>query len=77
MTSSTGTSIGTGVVLPDPLKEPTITVPRAGGILGLSRASAYDAASRGEIPTLSFGRRLVVPTAKLLALLGLDGGEGA
>jgi Helix-turn-helix domain len=64
-------------VLPDPRKRPTIPVPEAGQILGLSRASAYDAANRGEIPTLRIGRRLVVPTARLLAMLGLGGPEAA
>lgn len=51
---------------------PTITVEHAGKILGISRRSAYRAANRGEIPTLRIGRRLLVPSAKLLALLGLD-----
>jgi len=59
-------------MLPDPVQEPTIPIPRAGKILKISRSSAYEAASRGEIPTIRLGRRLVVPTAKLLALLGID-----
>jgi predicted DNA-binding transcriptional regulator AlpA len=59
--------------LPDPREEPTISVPDAGAILGLSRPSAYEAAKRGDIPTISIGRRLVVPTAKLLDMLGLGG----
>ncbi|MET8142675.1 helix-turn-helix domain-containing protein [Sphaerisporangium sp. NPDC005288] len=67
----------TGVELPNPKTEPTISVPRAGEILGLSRDGAYDAAARGEIPTLRFGRRLVVPTAHLLAMLGLGEQVGA
>ena len=33
---------------------PTTTVPMAGKLLGLSRNKAYEAASRGEIPTLRF-----------------------
>ncbi len=49
---------------------PTITVEEAGEILGISRRSAYRAASRGELPTVRLGRRLLVPTPKLLALLG-------
>jgi excisionase family DNA binding protein len=39
----------------------TFTVPEAGRKLGLSRNAAYDAAKRGEIPTIRFGHRLVVP----------------
>ncbi len=49
---------------------PTISVERAGQILGISRRSAYRAAARGELPTFKVGRRLLVPTARLLDLLG-------
>lgn len=52
------------------LLPPTITVEHAGELLGLSRSAAYRAADRGELPTIRFGRRLFVPTPKLLALLG-------
>lgn len=41
----------------------TYTVPEAGRMAGLSRNSAYAAAERGEIPTVSFGRLLRVPAA--------------
>lgn len=57
--------------LPDPLEQPTIAVERAGQVLGMGRAAAYEAVKRGEIPVLRFGRRIVVPTAKLLGMLGL------
>jgi excisionase family DNA binding protein len=36
-------------------------VPEAGAKLGLSRASSYEAAARGEIPTIKLGRLLKVP----------------
>ncbi len=49
----------------------TLTVEQAGQILGLSRSSAYRAASNGELPTLRFGRRLIVPTGRLLSMLGV------
>jgi Helix-turn-helix domain len=48
----------------------TIKVEEAGPILGISRASAYEAARTGEIPTLRIGRRLVVPVAALRRMLG-------
>jgi hypothetical protein len=41
----------------------TYSVPEAGRMAGLSRNSAYAAAERGEIPTVSFGRLLRVPAA--------------
>ena len=50
---------------------PTISVERAGRLLGLSRSSAYRAAASGQLPTLAFGRRLVVPTLPLLEMLGM------
>lgn len=58
------------LTLDDVRQRATITVPEAGQLLGVGRDSAYRAAAKGEIPTLTIGRRLVVPTARLLALLG-------
>jgi excisionase family DNA binding protein len=51
------------------LRRPTLSVPEAGQVLGIARGSAYEAARRGEIPTIKIGQRLRVPTAKLLAML--------
>ena len=50
----------------------TMTVPEAGELLGVSRGVAYEAARSGELPTIKLGRRLVVPRARLLELLGED-----
>ena len=50
----------------------TITVEQAAEILGISRSAAYRAVARGEIPVIRIGRRLLVPTAKLLAMLGIE-----
>jgi hypothetical protein len=50
-----------------------MSVPAAGKLMGLGRAAAYGAASRGELPTLRFGRKLVVPVAELQRLLGFAG----
>jgi excisionase family DNA binding protein len=51
-----------------------LSVPQAAAILGISKDLAYDLTARGELPSLRFGRRLVVPTRPLLKLLN---GEGA
>lgn len=48
-----------------------MTVAEAGELLGISRLSAYRAVERGELPALRLGRRLVVPSLKLLELLGV------
>jgi len=38
-----------------------MTVPEAGKKLGLGRNAAYEAAARGEIPTIKLGKLLKVP----------------
>jgi excisionase family DNA binding protein len=43
--------------------------PEAGRILGLGRNSVYQAAGRGEIPTVRIGKRLLVPKVALNRLL--------
>ena len=50
---------------------PTISVEHAGQILGISRRSAYRAAANGELPTVRLGRRILVPSSRLLDLLGM------
>jgi hypothetical protein len=53
--------------LPDPNREPTISIPRAGRILGMSRNAAYAAARDGRLPTVAISpSRLVVVTAEFL-----------
>jgi Helix-turn-helix domain len=48
----------------------TLTVPEAGKkYFGLSRNGAYDAAARGDIPTIRIGRLLRVPVRALEAML--------
>ncbi|RIJ19413.1 DNA-binding protein [Clavibacter nebraskensis] len=51
-------------------KRATLTVDETSAVMGTARASTYAAISRGEIPSLRIGRRLVVPVPALLALLG-------
>ena len=47
----------------------TLTVEEAAEMLGLSRAFAYEAVSRGEIPSIRIGRRILVPKVALERLL--------
>lgn len=47
-----------------------VSVPEAGELLGICRRSAYNAARRGDIPTITVGRRQLVPVPALLRLLG-------
>lgn len=58
--------------IPDPNTEPTITVPRAGRILGMGRSAAYAAAKDGRLPIVAISpNRNVVLTADFLAQYGL------
>jgi hypothetical protein len=60
------------------LSRPTASVPEVGRIcFGLSPKGSYDAAKRGDIPTVKVGGgderpRLKVPTARLRPMLGLE-----
>lgn len=59
--------------VPDPIKDPTISVELAGQLMGVGRSSAYLAAKRGEIPSVRIGRLLRVPTARFLhEVLGFE-----
>lgn len=57
---------------PTTQERPTVTIDEAATILGISRMSAYAAAHAGELPIIRIGRRMLVPTAALRRMLGLD-----
>lgn len=48
----------------------TMSIPEAGALyFGLSRNGSYQAAERGDIPTIRVGRKLRVPVAAMERLL--------
>jgi excisionase family DNA binding protein len=49
----------------------TITVEEAARLLGIGRGLAYAAVADGTLPAIRVGRRLLIPKAALLALLGV------
>jgi excisionase family DNA binding protein len=53
----------------------TYSVEEAADLLGISRAGAYEAVQRGEIPHLRIGRRILVPRSALHRLV--EGAEVA
>ena len=59
----------------DALEQPkTLSVPEAGRrYFNLSRNSSYEAASRGELPTIRIGRLLRVPVIALERMLSAEG----
>jgi excisionase family DNA binding protein len=52
----------------------TISVARAGELLGISRATAYQAVQDGRIPCLRFGRKVVVPRQAIDRMISQAGG---
>jgi hypothetical protein len=65
--------------LPDPHRTPTLDVPAAGALLGVSRGVAFSMANEylrtdgaSGLPVIRCGKRLKVPTAALLRLLQVD-----
>lgn len=51
------------------------SVPEAGRLLSLSRATAYMLANRGILPTIRLGRRLVVPKIAIERMLSEAGNK--
>ena len=47
----------------------TLTVEEAGELLGISRSLAYEMARTGQLPTLRFGKRIVVPKKAIQTML--------
>jgi excisionase family DNA binding protein len=52
-------------------------VPEAGALLGLGRNASYEAAKRGDIPTIRIGKLIRVPKAAFDQLLARAGMKGA
>ena len=61
----------TAQVIPDPKTTPTLRVPEVAAILGVSRDTAYQAVKFGDLPVIRLRGALRVPTAALLAMLGM------
>jgi excisionase family DNA binding protein len=47
----------------------TYSVEEAATVLGISRAFAYEAVQRGDIPHLRIGRRILIPRSALQRLV--------
>jgi hypothetical protein len=55
------------------LSQPVASIPDAGRVaFHLGRNASYDAARRGEIQTIEFGGKKVVPTTWIRKKLGLE-----
>ena len=55
------------------LSQATASVPEVGRVcFGLARAASYNAAKKGDIPTIKVGGSLFVPTTALRKKLGIE-----
>lgn len=54
----------------EPTTRQTLSVPEAAELLGISRAHAYDCVRSGQIPSITLGRRVVIPRRAIDELLG-------
>ena len=50
----------------------TYKITEAAQLLGVGRNQAYEAAARGEIPTIKIGKRLLVPKAAFDRMVGCE-----
>jgi excisionase family DNA binding protein len=50
----------------------TMSIEEAAQKLGIGRNQAYEAARRGELPTINFGKRKLVPVAAFNRMLAQD-----
>lgn len=53
----------------EPYQSLVYTVPEAGALLGLTKNASYEAAKRGDIPTIRLGKLIKVPKAALHAMI--------
>lgn len=60
--------------LPDPLPV-TLTVEEVARVLRIGRNTAYEAIARGDLPSVRIGGRVLIPSARLLALFGVEVSE--
>ena len=65
------------MTLTEALSRATVSVPEAGKLFyDLGRNASYDAAKRGDIPTVTIGGKVRVPVAPLASKLGLQATAG-
>lgn len=60
------------VRVPDPEVQPVMTPAEIASVFGASMPTIYDWIKSGEIPSIRLGRKIVIPTAAVRKLLGLD-----
>jgi predicted DNA-binding transcriptional regulator AlpA len=54
------------------LPRATYKIDEVARLFGIGRNSAFEAAARGDFPTIRIGKRLVAPKAAINKMLGLE-----
>jgi len=54
------------------LDKPTASIPETGRTLGIGKNASYEAANRGDIPTIKIGKKRRVATTWIKNKLGLS-----
>jgi excisionase family DNA binding protein len=57
------------------MERQTLTVQEAAEVLGIGKNTAYAAVGRGEIPSVRFGKKIVIPRDGIEQLLGQGTGS--
>lgn len=61
------------MTLDEALSRPTVSIPDAGAVFyGLARGGSYEAAKKGDIPTVEVGGRKLAVVAAIAKRLGLE-----
>ena len=63
--------------VPNAETHPVLSVKETATMLRINEKTTYAAIARGEIPSIKFGARVLVPTAALRKMLGLDADDDA
>jgi excisionase family DNA binding protein len=58
------------------LRRLALTVEEVQRVLPLGRTAVYEAIASGKIPSIRFGRRILVPIAALEKVFGVEPGAG-
>lgn len=62
--------MATQVRLPDWRTQPTLSVAETAELLGVHASTVRDAIAAGHMPCLRVGRRQLIPTARLVEMIG-------
>jgi excisionase family DNA binding protein len=66
------TNVPAAASVPDPEVQPTMSVDETAAAFRVGRTTVYEAVKSGEIPSVRFSGRILIPTAVVRRMLHLD-----